>query len=110
VSGRSALDRRMRWSAGAAYLGVALCMTGAVGHHLTGRGEWFALWFPGFPAALVSMVYAQVFGLRCPWCRENLASLAFQRGLLSFDQRVLCCPYCRHDLDEEIEPEADGRV
>jgi hypothetical protein len=108
MSGRAVLDRRMRWCMGVVYAGGALCLAGVLGYTLTGRGEWFGLWFPGFPAAFLGMAYAQLLGVRCPWCRGNLAPLALQRGGLSFDRRVRCCPYCARGLDEEFEPAVAG--
>ena len=84
------------------HIGGGLCLLGAVGYALTKRPEWFWFWVPGFPAAFLLMAYAQLFGIRCPWCRANLNGLAFQRGGWSFDSRVRCCPYCARTLDDEL--------
>lgn len=108
MRGRAVLERRVRWCKGVINAGMALCLAGFLGKVLTGRKEWFLLWFPGFPAAFLATFYAHSLGIRCPWCRGNLAPLALQRGWLSLDPRVRCCPYCTRNLDEEVEPAGEG--
>ncbi len=67
-----------------------------------GLANAMLLCLPAFAVAFVGMVYAQLLGIRCPWCRGNLAPLGMQRGGLRCDPRVRFCPYCGRDLDGEL--------
>jgi hypothetical protein len=49
----------------------------------------------------VLMMWAQFFGLRCTWCRGNLAPLVFSHLAWS-SKRFRYCPYCGRDLDEDV--------
>ena len=100
MTARDLIDRRKRRLMFLMVLGVGGFIAAGV-FGAAGRGDLFPFALPGFVVAFVVVLLGQFFWFRCPWCRGNLAPLAFQRpgGL---NPRVKFCPYCGHELDDEL--------
>ncbi len=105
MTGREKLNRRKRWLIGIPVAGIAVFIGGMlVGRQLLVPGlapqVVMVVSLSGFGVAFLTVMYAHLFGLRCPWCRGNMAPLMLQRSI--FDRRVRFCPYCGRELDEEL--------
>jgi hypothetical protein len=52
-----------------------------------------------FPVSIV----AHLLLFHCPWCRGNWSPLIAKSGFLRpVDPRFHFCPYCGHDIDQEV--------
>jgi hypothetical protein len=103
VTGREYLNRRKRWVMGLFYSGAVLFLGSLLVSGLLVQPDlWLYVGLPGFGAAFLGLTYGQTFGMRCPWCRGNLAQLALLPGPMSLDRRLHFCPYCGHRLDNEL--------
>lgn len=105
MTARTQLDRRLRWIAGATYVGAGLFLVGILIGVVFGRDPVLVISLPGFAVAFVASMSAHFGGLRCPRCRGNLGPLVMQFPGLSVDRRVCFCPYCGGGLDEEFPAE-----
>ncbi len=101
MTARDLINRRKRWLLIAVVLGVTLFIAAVVLAANTGQGELYLLVIPGFAIMLLTLFWGQFSWFRCPWCQENLSPLAFQR-LGGLSQRVKFCPYCGHEVDDEL--------
>jgi hypothetical protein len=104
MTARERLNGRMLWILGIAYTGTGLFVLGILIGVALGQRPIMAILVPGFAIAFVSVMIAQFFGLRCPFCRGNLATLLLHHGGLRINRRVCFCPYCGKNLDEELPP------
>lgn len=102
MTGREALDGRKRRVMGVVYFGGGAFLAALFGGQALGQPAVTLLCLPAFAIAYLGMLFGHFFGSRCPWCRSNLAPLAFWRGGLSLDRKLQLCPYCGHQLDEEL--------
>ena len=106
MTAQESLNRRKRRMMGLIYSLVSLQMASVLIGELLNQRFLIFLTLPVFFVAFILMLYWQHRSFRCPWCRGNLSSLVYGRGVFSFDRRFQFCPYCAHRLDEELpEPE-----
>jgi hypothetical protein len=90
------------------YSGGSLFLAAILAGGALGQPELMTyIGMPAFAIAFLGMMYGHFFGMRCPWCRGNLAQLVLVPGSISFHRRIRFCPYCGHRLDAEL-PEAEA--
>jgi hypothetical protein len=101
MTAREKINGRKRWLMFAVVLGIGSFIAAAFLGGRAGQGEPYLFALPGFLVAFLGVLCGQYFWFRCPWCRGNLAPLAFHRpgGL---NRQVKFCPYCGHELDDEL--------
>ena len=99
MTARERVNARLRWMVGPIYLGLSLFVLGIIIGTTTGI---LTISLPGFAVAFIVGMIAQFLGLRCPFCRGNLAQFLLHRGNLRIDPRVCFCPYCGVSLDKDV--------
>lgn len=112
MTGREQLSRRKRWAALATVGGLLLLFVGlGMLPFLAGEGVGgpaiTAVVVPGVVVFVGTVLAAQKFLYRCPWCRGNLGALLSQKGLWRMDPKVRFCPYCGTDLDDPVGTTGD---
>ena len=101
---REFIEQKKRRFASITFVGIGLCLI-AVFLGPAAPILWF-LFLLGFVLALLTQVYALVFGYRCPRCATRWTTLAQTgRTQLSIDKRIHYCPYCGCDVDAELDGE-----
>jgi hypothetical protein len=86
--------------------GLLFALGGFMGGLLPGLMPlWLAA--PGFVVFVLAMLYVQLL-LRCPSCGARWKHLALQGGIFSIDGRIVFCPYCGRDIDEDLPEPTDG--
>ena len=104
MTARERINRRKRWVLFPLLLGIGVLIAAVAVGSKPGRGDFVFLAVPAFALMSLVLLLAQFFWLRCPWCRGNLAPLAFQR-LGGLPKGVKFCPYCGHELDDQLPDE-----
>jgi hypothetical protein len=103
MTAREKLNRQMRWTGIAVYVGITLFVGGAL---LAQSEKVFAILLcpSGFVIYCIGFLI-QRFGLRCPYCRGKINLNAIYPSLW-LSEKLRFCPLCGHSLDEELPPPA----
>ena len=102
MTGRTQLDRRMRWVNGLVYAGFGVFIAGIVIGVVFGKEAVLAISIPGFVVAFIAAMVGHLVAFQCPRCQGNLGALAMQRPGFCFNSRIRFCPYCGAGIDEEM--------